>query len=480
MFTVVDTTQNRRDFLKVSLAASGSLLAGGVLSACGSSGTSAGGKPKQMRLLYATVEADSAAVKAVVPAYRKAFGIDLAVDTIPYDALQQKVFSEMASGGSTYDIMICDAPWMPALVGKFQPLGDYIKNPKLNDMAKIDLTDFIPKVFYDTVVYKASNSHLHYPDATASADAAAIQAKGFEIYGLPIQANALTMSYRKDLFDDPKEQAAFKQQTGQDLAVPQTWDDFRTVAKFFTRPDQKLWGTTMMAGVGDWATDDFKTLLACWGGDGHLVSDDFKLSFAGPQGVQALQYYVDLINTDKVTPRGTTSASWDTVTSTFGAGLTAMSFNYHDMALDSNVDGQVSYATVPKQVAEGPHFGTWQLSIPKAARNKEWAYRSIAWLTSADVQRQMLAKQLHPTRTSVYAAAAGDATAKKDFGNFYEILGKSLAAGVGRARLTNYSDISNAVGVAVNKAASKSLTPEAALQAAAKEAQAALKRAGYA
>ena len=29
---------------------------------------------------------------------------------------------------------------------------------------------------------------------------------------------------------------------------------------------QRRWGTTLMAGAGDWATDDFKTLLAGFGG----------------------------------------------------------------------------------------------------------------------------------------------------------------------------------------------------------------------
>ena len=32
-----------------------------------------------------------------------------------------------------------------------------------------------------------------------------------------------------------------------------------------------------MPGNGDWATDDFKTLLAAWGGNGYMVSDDFTL-----------------------------------------------------------------------------------------------------------------------------------------------------------------------------------------------------------
>ena len=41
-----------------------------------------------------------------------------------------------------------------------------------------------------------------------------------------------------------------------------------------------------MAGAGDWATDDFKTLLAGFGGDGHLVNDKFEPVFDSPEGRQ--------------------------------------------------------------------------------------------------------------------------------------------------------------------------------------------------
>ena len=99
-----------------------------------------------------------------------------------------------------------------------------------------------------------------------------------------------------------------------------------------------------MAGAGDWATDDFKTLLAGFGGDGHLVNDKFEPPSTSPEGVKALYLYADLINNKKVTPPGTTSASWDNVATSFSDGLTAMTMNYHDLSLSPNVKGSVAYA----------------------------------------------------------------------------------------------------------------------------------------
>lgn len=471
---------SRRDFLKASAAATGTLLVTPALAEAASRAPRAWRavpKPSSLNLLYATVEADSDAIKLVLPDFKKEFGFGVNLDTIPYNALQQKVFAELAGKSSHYDIIIVDTPWMPALTHKVEPLSAYLTNKRLSS-SDLALSDFIDKVFYDTAVYKAGRSHVHFPDAKAKIDVPGIKAHGFDVFGLPIQANALTMSYRKDLFESAKEKAAYKKQTGKELRVPQTWEEFVTVAKFFTRPSERLYGATLMAGSGDWATDDFKTLLACFGGDGHLVSDDFKRSFASPHGIAALQFYADLINKHKITPPGTTAASWDTVTSTFGSGLTAMSMNYHTETLNKNVKGSIGYALVPKKAAYGPHFGTWMLSLNKFGKNKDWAYRALVWMTAAHQQEKMLATQLHPTRKSVYAKAASDRSITKKFGNFYDVLGKSLAVGVGRPRLTNYGDVDHAVWVAVNNAA-RGQSVEGQLKAADQQVRKLLRQAGY-
>src|SRR3954468_369255 len=216
------TPRARRTRSVVCVLGAGALLTTGLAACTPSAGGSdtSGGKPKTLHMLYATAEADAAAVQSLVPAFKQKFGIDLQIDTQPYDALQQKVFSESASGSSYCDIMIVDTPWAPALVGKLEPLSGYLNNSKLNDMAKTDVGDFIPKVFYDTAVYDKNDPKKHFPDATAKPDPKAITGQGFDIYGLPLQANALVMAYRQDLFNDPAQQAAYQAQYGKPLAVP--------------------------------------------------------------------------------------------------------------------------------------------------------------------------------------------------------------------------------------------------------------------
>lgn len=431
-------------------------------------------KPAELRMLYTTDEANSAAVASLVPQFKEKLGIDLKIDNQPYDALQQKVFSEFASGSSYYDIVVVDTPWAPALVQNLEPLTPYIENKDLNTVGDANVGDYIPKVFYDTAVYNAESPIKRYPNETEKPDSAAIKNAGFDIYGLPIQSNVAVMAYRSDLFNDPQQKANFKAKYGKDLKVPETWDEYAQAAEFFTQPDKKLYGTTVMAGVGDWATDDFKTLLASFGGDGTLVDQDLNLAFNSPEGVKALSYYAKLAQSGHVPP-GSTSADWGTTAESFDNGLTAMTINYHGLKLADNVKGSIGYAPVPKANAAGPHFGTWMLSVNKNSKNKEWAYQAVSWLTAAEQQTAMTEKSLHPSRSSVYSSI------KKDhpLASFYETLGKSLEVGVGRARLTNYTEVSHEMAVAVNNAATGSSSPEQALKGAADKVSTLLNSAGY-
>lgn len=222
-----------RRTIRRPLLAAGALLAAASLSLAGCSAGSSSldenaAKPQQLRMLYGDASAGDKAIASLVPALKEKYGIDLVIDNMPYDALQQKVFSEFASSSDYYDIVIVDTPWAPALVQGLEPLSPYLTNEALNpDSPESDLGDFIPKVFYDTAVYKADSPTERFTDPTAEPDIAAITDEGFDVFGLPIQANVATMAYRADLFDDPAQQAAFAAEYGRPLEVPTTWTTTR-------------------------------------------------------------------------------------------------------------------------------------------------------------------------------------------------------------------------------------------------------------
>lgn len=443
---------------------------------------SQGSGTKVLNLLYTTNEANVEAIKSVLPDYEQKTGIRIELTSAPYTNLQQKVFQELANKSSHYDLMVIDTPWMADLTDKLLPITDYLAAPEV--ASTINIEDFIPKVFYDTTVYNPAKPWLHASESD-TVDLQKIKSEGFEVYGLPIQSNVLTMPFRKDLFDKPENQAAFQDKYGRELLPPKTWDEFLEVAQFFTRPEEQLWGTTLMPGVGDWGADDLKTFVAAWGGDGLLINDKLEPIYDTPETIAALTYYNDLINKHQVVPPGTSTFSWTEAGTAFGSGLTALTMNYFTQTLTSNVEGGIiDYAMVPGsmingKLVQGPHFGTWNLSINKFSKNPKEASDFVAWVTSSEVQQKMLQKQLHPTRISVYEVAQADPALTERFNNFYKTLGDSLAIGVGRPRTSNAEEIWRAVATGLNNIVTGKGTIEENLASSKKQVITLLEQAGY-
>ena len=157
-------TLSRRNVLKSGAALlGGGFAASAIGAATFSAAFAADAKPTSLNMLYATSEANSDAIKAALPDFKAAMGFDINLDTMPYNALQQKAFAELASSSSYYDIMIVDTPWMPALTNKIEPITDMVLDSALS--ADLNIKDFIPKVFFDTAVYKRDASNLHFDKA---------------------------------------------------------------------------------------------------------------------------------------------------------------------------------------------------------------------------------------------------------------------------------------------------------------------------
>ncbi|MDK2896046.1 MAG: multiple sugar transport system substrate-binding protein [Candidatus Atribacteria bacterium] len=143
-------------------------------------------------------------------------GIKVKGDPIPWPQYHDKVFTEFASGKTSFDIVLPDSQWLGEAV-----VGNHL----------VDITDWFnqhvnPEDYYETFV----ESFCEYPDGSG------------KYYGVPALGDFCGMAYRTDLFDDPTEQAAFKEKYGYNLKPPETWSQLRDIAEFFTRPEQNLYG----------------------------------------------------------------------------------------------------------------------------------------------------------------------------------------------------------------------------------------------
>ncbi len=441
-------------------------------------------RPTQsLKVLYATVEAGSEAVVDAARNYEKETGIRIEVNTFPYNNLQERVFSELAQKSSQYDLIAVDTPWMPKIIQHLEPMSSYIQNSKSTH--RIHLNDFIAKLFLDTSVFRLDRPQ-QVPPMMEHISLDTINSAGFDVWSLPIQSNALTVSYRKDLFHDPEYRSEYKAKYGEELVIPQTLDEYLQLAQFFTRDINHdgtidLYGTTMMGKKHESNFVDFKSFLSVY--DGELFDDQLNPVFNQEAGVKALETYGRWINMDKVTPPDVLNYSWDEVAIAFSFGQVAMGMNYHDMKLNPEVEGgEVSYFMFPgvqkgNELIRGPHFGSWGIAINKYSEHKQAAYELAEYLTSSEVQKGYLRFKHHVTRNSAYKAA--ELLNDDSLREYYQVLGESLRAGVGRPRIHNYDQVSEAVQTAIQNYLSGKMDAKTALDEGADKVRELMKEAGY-
>jgi multiple sugar transport system substrate-binding protein len=148
----------------------------------------------------------------------------------PFSDLFQKEATSLATKSQEYNILISDSQWIGALAqpGWIVKLNDIIKeNPELD-----------VKWYADSV----RKTYQIYPDGSD------------QVWGFPEESDTIALFIRKDMLDNPDEQAAYKAKYGKDMPTKyedfenMTMPEFEKLADFFTRPDKGLYGTAMQYG----------------------------------------------------------------------------------------------------------------------------------------------------------------------------------------------------------------------------------------
>src|SRR5581483_3838643 len=86
------------------------------------------------------------------------------------------------------------------------------------------------------------------------------------------------------------EQRAFAARFGYPLAPPQTWPQFTDMARFFTRPNQNLYGT-VFAAFPDGHNTVYDFCLHLWSRGGELTDAAGNVTLDTPQARAALDFY---------------------------------------------------------------------------------------------------------------------------------------------------------------------------------------------
>ncbi len=164
----------------------------------------------------------------LAPEFEKKTGIKVEIETTSWDQMYDKAIKDMEAGTGIYDMV-------------------YIEQDIIYSYLARDFLVNLTKLLKDKPELKAPT----YDDANFTTFANYFKDANGDLYGVPMEAFIKLYLYRKDLFENPEIQAAYKAKTGKDLKPATTHEDYTAIAEFFTEYGKEkgleLWGSTAQA-----------------------------------------------------------------------------------------------------------------------------------------------------------------------------------------------------------------------------------------
>lgn len=405
---------------------------------------------------------NSTVLESLLPDFKKKTGISVVLEQAPYDQVVQKSVLDYSTKKGNYDVISIPYEYLGGFASKnyLLPIKDLLASDASQFGKGFDTNDILP------ALWKASSEW------------------GTTVYGFPSNSATTMMMYRKDLFEDPTEQAAFKAKYGYDLAPAKTLDQYRDIAEFFDRPagaavagkkiDKPLYGAAM-AGKRHIATV-LEWMNYSWAYGGDIFDAQGMPAIDSAANVDSLKYEVGL---SKFAPPSFTTSTWDEVTSQLQQGVAAQSITWGDTAgsiedpKQSVVAGKMGYADIPVLKdgdATHSHLGSWTYTINADSQNKDASMLFMAWALSAPVQTKLAEAGGLPALQSVFEDPA--LVAQLPYWN-QEL--KSLTDAKSRPRIAQWGAISDSLALQLSKVFAGQSDPQQALKAAQQEATSVLK-----
>jgi multiple sugar transport system substrate-binding protein len=294
-------------------------------------------------------------------------GLTLQAEAFDLPPLLDILFSSTTGSHAPWDVLFINTDWVSAAHA-----GNHVM---------------------DLAPYVHSNPPDGFPHAWTPSLLRLQNIDGF-IAGVPYHDGPECLIFRRDLFDDPQEQAAYERLSGKPLKPPTTWDEFREIARFFHRPSKGLYGT-VFAAFPDGHNTVYDFLLQLWTRGGELLTPDGSLNLNTQAARDALTFYRSmLLDSTSVHPR---CREMDSVKSglAFAAGEVAMMVNWFGFAAmcetmpGCRIKGQVDIAPVPHadNCSSASLNVYWLLAIPTACPHRALAYAFLRHCLTAEMDK---------------------------------------------------------------------------------------------
>lgn len=380
---------------------------------------------------------------------------------VPYGPeWHNKIASEFAIKGDAFDF----AMWDSQSTAEFAGGGHVVKMNDIFAQSSYLKADLFPPA--------SLSQYGEYPDGSG------------QFYGLPANQDAYGLMYRKDLFESAEEKAAFKAKYGRELRVPETYQEAKEVAEFFTRPDKGLYGWGQMGGRDyDFATTASNSFLWSFGGELYNPKTNEIAGYLNsPASIDGVQAYVDMF---KFGPPGSGNWGFDEVNASFQQGQLAMAMQWFYFN-GSNADPKVNkfadvtgFGILPGAMGRDGKFrrqfsvGGQGMGINKYSKKLPELVKFMEWYFQPEQQKRYAAVCQTGLRAVLESPDwQGLNSYNAQFANALQYLNDYW-------HLPEYPVLLDILQEEVSNAISGSKTVEEALGDAAKRQERTLERAGY-
>lgn len=287
------------------------------------------------------------------------------------------------------------------------------------------------------------------------------------IYAVPFDANNLGLYYNK---------AHFKE-AGIDPAQLKTWDEFLAAARKLTMDTDKdgkidRYGFQIPLGYSEWTVWVWQTFL--WQAGGSFLNEAAdKSAFNSPAGIEALQFWVDLVQKDKVANFSEPDAGYKT--DDFVAGRISMMINGPwnlNLLLEAKAKNQLDYGALPlpRKMTAATNIGGENLFIFKsdsAINQAKWEFAKF--ILSPDFQTDWaIATGYLPINKQVLKEEKYSRFLETN--DFVKVYNQQMTVGRTRPTIPAYPGVSDALGRQIEKALYRRVPVNKALAVAAEQA----------
>lgn len=287
----------------------------------------------------------SEAIRLLLPDFEDRTGIHVKLVTEDYKNLYKKIIDD--KNQKKFDIYSIDLPWMQECVEnqRILPLDDMISERVFSDYSEEILKKYS--------MWKKDR------------------------YAVPYSYTIQLLFYRKDLFEELRNQRLYFEKYKEELRVPQSWREYNQIAKFFTRKYNPMseteYGTTMGGSEFSGAFCEFLPRLWEQGGEiGDIQDASWK------EGIRLYKECMLYANPNAV------NWWWNEQVEEFYEGNAAMMIMYTEHIGDREhrantpVNGKVGVALLPGKTSV---LGGWSLGVREGSEHKNACQEFFKWLS---------------------------------------------------------------------------------------------------